>query len=393
MSPPWPTETERTPEPAVPEPATPGTAFPEPEPQRHRPADQVPPRAADESPVPAPPQPVPTEEVVAAQAPPDPAPEPEPQLDPALEPAAVRVEKVIEHRRATLLPRSVLGITALVLAFAVGAAFSGAILYSYYEFKKDTTEKRVEGFIEGFGERFDTALATIEAETNNGRAEIQKELEPLRKTRAEGQTLEALVKKVEPSTFFVTTLDEAGQPSVGSAFAVASDSQQTLLVTSYTTVKAATRQPGPPVRVRKGDAEIKSTLWTWDEGKDLALIVLAKGGVPTLSFAPDQLRPGERIFAISALGGAGGSVTQGFVADVSSSGLQHDAAVGQAFQGGPMVNSEGGVLAVASRSYAPLGFTSDQVYFAPFGRAACERVLRCAGGAPGLGDRSTPARR
>jgi hypothetical protein len=323
--------------------------------------------------------------VVAALAPPEaerrpqPEPEPEPQLDPAPEPAAVRVENVIEHRRATLFPRSVLGITALVLAFAVGAAFSGAILYSYYEFKKDTTEKRVEGFIEGFGERFDTALATIEAETNNGRAEIQKELEPLRKTRAEGQTLETLVKKVEPSTFFVTTLDEAGQPSVGSAFAVASDSQQTLLVTSYTTVKAATRQPGPPVRVRKGDAEIKSTLWTWDEGKDLALIVLAKGGVPTLSFAPDQLRPGERIFAISALGGAGGSVTQGFV--------------GQAFQGGPMVNSEGGVLAVASRSYAPLGFTSDQVYFAPFGRAACERVLKCAGGAPGLGDRSTPARR
>jgi len=279
-----------------------------------------------------------------------------------------------------------------VLAFAVGAAFSGAILYSYYEFKKDTTEKRVAGFIEGFGQRFDTSLAIIDTETNNGRAEIQKELEPLRKTRAEGQTLESVIKKVEPSTFFVNTLDEAGQPSVGSAFAVASDGAQTLLLASYNTVKAATRQPGPVLRVRKGNDEIKSTLWTWDESTDLALIVLAKGGVPTLSFAGDQLRPGERIFAVSALGGAGGSVTQGFVADVSSSGLQHDAAVGQAFQGGPLVNSEGGVVAVASRSYAPLGFTSDQVFFAPFGRAACERILRCGDGPPGTGDRGVPAR-
>lgn len=328
--------------------------------------------------------PWPPEEVPAEESPQAP---PGPKADP------VPVEASIERRRPALLPRSILGITALVLAFAVGAAFSGAILYSYYEFKKDTTEKRVAGFIEGFGGRFDTALATIEAEANNARAEIQKELEPLRKTRAEGQTLESLVKKVEPSTFFVTTLDEAGQPSVGSAFAVASDTQQTLLVTSYTTIKAATRQPGPPVRVRKGDAEIRSTLWTWDEGKDLALILLAKGSVPPLSFGPDKLRPGERVFAISALGAAGGAVTQGFVADVSSAGLQHDAAVGQAFQGGPMVNSEGSVLAVASRSYAPLGFTSDQVYFAPFVRAACERVLSCSGGAPGLGDRDTPTRR
>jgi S1-C subfamily serine protease len=300
----------------------------------------------------------------------------------------------MERRRGRLLPRSVLGITVLVLAFAVGAAFSGAILYSYYEFKKDTTEKRVDSFIEGFDERFQTALATVEAEANNARAEMQAELEPLRKTRAEGQILESLVKKVEPSTFFVNTLDEAGQPSVGSAFAVASDGQQTLLLASYTTIKAATRQPGPGVRVRKGEAEFKATLWTWQEDKDLALIVLGRGNVPVLSFATQQgIRPGERIFAVSGLGGAGGAVTQGFVADVSASGLQHDAAVGQAFQGGPLVNSDGSVLAVASRSYAPVGFVSDHVFFAPFIQVACERVLRCGGGPPGAGERGAPTRR
>ena len=283
-----------------------------------------------------------------------------------------------------------MGLTALVLAFAVGAAFSGAVLYSYYEFKKDRTEKRVASFVQGFDKRFGDALATIEAEAHNARAEIQAELEPLRKTRAGGQTLEALVKKLQPSMFFVSTLDEAGQPSVGSAFAVASDGQQTLLLASYTTVRAATRQPGPALRVRKGNEEVRATLWTWHEDRDLALITVDKGGVATVPFADDQLRPGERVFAVSGLGSAGGGITQGFVADVSSSGIQHDAAVGQAFQGGPLVNSDGAVLAVASRTYAPLGFTSDQVSFAPFVRAACERVLRCGSGAPIAGDRGRP---
>ena len=308
-------------------------------------------------------------------------------------PRPVLFEEPAVPLRARLVPGSVLGLTALVLAFAVGAAFSGAILYSYYEFKKDRTEKRVADYVQGFDQRFKDALATIEAESQNARAEIQKELEPLSKTRAEGQTLESLIKKVEPSTFFVSTLDEAGQPSVGSAFAVASDNQQTLLLASYTTVKAVTRQPGPPLTVRKGAEEIRATLWTWHEDRDLALIVLSRGRVPALPFAGQQVRPGERVFALSALGGAGGSVTQGFVADVSAAGIQHDAAVGQAFQGGPLVNSEGAVLAVASRSYAPLGFSSDQVFFAPFVRAACERVLRCDGDVPAMGDQGVPTRR
>lgn len=283
--------------------------------------------------------------------------------------------------KALMLPKTVLGMAVLILAFAVGSAASGVAFYSYYEFKKDKTEQRVAAFLEGFDKRFQAATKTIEAERQNAKAEIQKELEPLRRIRAEGETLDALVKKVRPSLFFVNTLDEAGQPSVGTAFAVASDSEQTLLVTSHNTIRAATRKPGPAIQVRQGNDDFKVELWTWDEDKDLALLVLAKGSVPRLSLASkDPRKTGERIFVVSGLGGAGGSITQGFVADVSGSGLQHDAAVGQAFQGGPMITSDGEVLAVASRAYAPLGFASDGVFFAPVIRAACEKVLKCPGG-------------
>ena len=269
--------------------------------------------------------------------------------------------------------------TVLILAFAVGSAASGVAFYSYYEFKKDTTEERVAAFVEGFDKRFKTATDTINAERQNALAEIQKELEPLRRIQAEGGTLEALIEKLKDSVFFVSTLDETGQASVGTAFAVASDSEQTLLLASYTTVKAATRQPGPPLKVRQGDAEVKADLWTWHEERDLALLVLHKGSIPRLKLASNDppIKTGERLFAISGLGTAGGAVSQGFVADVSAAGIQHDAAIGAAYQGGPLVNSEGEVVAVASRGYAPLGFTTDGVYFAPVVGTSCEKVLKC----------------
>lgn len=284
--------------------------------------------------------------------------------------------------RHLVVPKTVLGMAVLILAFAVGSAASGVAFYSYYEFKKDTTEERVATFLEGFDNRFKTATGTIQAERQNALAEIQKELEPLRRIQAEGGTLEALIEKVKDSVFFVSTLDEAGQPSVGTAFAVASDSEQTLLVTSYTTVKAATRQPGPALTVRQGDAEIKAELWTWHEERDLALLVLAKGSVPRMKLASNDppIKTGERLFAISGLGSAGGAVSQGFVADVSGAGIQHDAAIGAAYQGGPLVNSEGAVVAVASRGYSPLGFSTDGVYFAPLVNAACEKILKCPSG-------------
>lgn len=281
-----------------------------------------------------------------------------------------------------LVPKTVLGMAVLILAFAVGSAASGVAFYSYYEYKKDTSEERVATYLQGFDKRYKTATATIKAEQENALAAIEKELEPLRRIQAEGGTLEALVDKVKGSVFFVSTLDETGQPSVGTAFAVASDSEQTLLVTSYKTVAAATRAPAPPLKVRQGDQEFKADVWTWQEERDLALLVLAKGSVPRLALASNDppIKTGERVFAISGLGTAGGAVSQGFVADVSAAGIQHDAAVGQAYQGGPLVNSEGQVVAVASRSYAPLGFVTDGVYFAPLVRSICEKILKCPSG-------------
>jgi S1-C subfamily serine protease len=304
--------------------------------------------------------------------------------------------QTVEHWRERLVPRTVLGMSVLILAFAIGSAFSGVVFYSYYEFRKDKSEKLTATFVNGFDERFNTAKKTIDAQAANAKSDIQKELEPLQKLRADSQVLDDLVTKDGPAVWFVKTLDASGQPSVGSAFVVASDSNQSLLLTSYTTVEAATHNPGPSVTVSKGGQDMKAQLYNWQPERDLALLIISKGNQPKLKFASGNppTSTGERIFALSGLGAAGAAITQGFVADVSSAGIQHDAAVGPQFQGGPLVNSDGDVLAIASRSYSPLGFRADTVTFGVPVRDACDRVLRCPSGViSGAGDRSqqTPA--
>jgi S1-C subfamily serine protease len=284
--------------------------------------------------------------------------------------------------RERLVPKTIIGMSMLILATAIGSAFSGTVLYAYYDFRLSKNEERIKSFTDTFDTRFKTAIDTIDAEKRAAKDEVQKELAPIKKIRAEGDTLDALVKKVQPSIYFVSTLDEAGQPSVGSAFVVASDDQQSLMLTSFNTVRAATRSPGPPLQVRKGDEQLKATLWTWQEDKDLALLIVSKGGMAKLPFAPKDtsVKTGDRIFAVSGLGASGGAISQGFVADVSAAGMQHDAAIGPAFQGGPLLNDKGEVLAIASRAYAPLGFGTDAVFFGIPTKAACEKVLKCPDG-------------
>ena len=288
-----------------------------------------------------------------------------------------------------LLPRSILGITALLLALALGAAFSGAVLYAYYEYRLDTNETAIDQYVAGFDERLDTATKIIEKEGDEARSAVQKELEPLREIAASGETIDDLLEKVSQSVWFVSTRGEDGAPSAGSAFVVFADGETSFLLTSFQAVRASTRRPGPGIELVKGDDRLGAELVTWEEGRDLALVSVRRGNLPRLPWSTSDpaADPGERVFAISGLGSRGASVSQGVITDVSNIGLQHDASVGVQFQGGPLVTSDGEVVAVASRIYAPLGFRSDGVWFAPGIRTACERVLRCPddAGATGAG--------
>jgi len=286
--------------------------------------------------------------------------------------------------RDIVMPRTVRGVVALLVAASVGAAFSGTILFSYYQYRLAKTESRVDKFVSGFASTQKQAVDTIHGERDAAKEEIRKELEPLQSLRAQGGVLKDLVDKVKDSIYEVTTQDSLGQPAVGSAFVVTADADQSYLLTSLAVVQAATKRPGPDITLRRpGEAPVKATLWTWQEDRDLALLIVQKGNLPRLPWVASGSNPdlGERVFVVAGIGGAGASITQGFVADVSASGIEHDTAVSGVLVGGPLLNSKGEVLGVASRAYAPLGFTSDRATYAVPVRMACEKVLRCPSGA------------
>jgi S1-C subfamily serine protease len=286
-------------------------------------------------------------------------------------------------RRA--LPNTALGLAGVLFLMSIAAAFSGAVLYAYYESRQEATNNKVEAFFRDYNKSIEDARKTIQAEGDRAKADIRNQLDELQKFAASGSTLTGLLEKAQPSVYFVSTVDQAGGPAVGSAFVVFADSQQSFMLTSFTTVKAATVTPAPDITIRKqGQDDVTATLFTWDEGRDLALLSVPIPNLPALNWISQDAPPkiGDRLFAVSGLGSTGASITQGFVADVSVDGVQHDVAVGAQFQGSPIINSDGEVVAVASRTYAPFNFATEGVYFAPLVRRACDSVLKCPEGNP-----------
>lgn len=280
---------------------------------------------------------------------------------------------------ARVLPDTALGLAVLLFFMAIAAAFSGAALFSYYRFELDDTRNRVAELEGEIADDLEAAEQAIDARTETATAEIDALLQELEQYAASGQTVDELIEGVAPSVYFVSTLDEAGQPSVGTAFVLFSDSERSFLLTSHATVAAATVEPGPGIEVRQGDRALGVALTAWDEARDLALLV-AEGdpNLPAVAVAdPSGIGVGDRVFAISALGNTGASLTQGVVADVAANGLQHDAPVGPQFQGGPLLNADGELVGITSRRYAPLGFLPDAVFFAVPVREACAELVQC----------------
>ena len=194
-----------------------------------------------------------------------------------------------------------------------------------------------------------------------------------------------LATKVAASVRAVSTFDESGQPVQGTAFVVGSSSGQTYLLTSYAVVKASTRAPGPGITLSGNQ---QATLWTWQEDRDLALLVV-NGQIESLPWASVPPKQGEKIWA----GGAGQKLAVGVTLNASDAGIEHNIFVDDVRQGAPLVTQRGEVVGMVSRLYNPSGKGTDSLYIAVPIRIACDRMLRCGGGNTVPGVTPTTARR
>ena len=282
----------------------------------------------------------------------------------------------VRHR---ILPRTVIGIAFTVLAFAVGIAFSGAAFYAYYDNRLAQNEIAVTRFVEGFDQQYADAAGSLDDLRVESIEDIRAELAPLGEYVSDANGVARLPATAGPSVWLLETMDEAGRFVVGASFAAAPHRGGTAFVTSFALVSASTVSPGPSIELVKGDQRLRAELWAWDIEHDLA-VVLVDNVVPALPMATDEQQVsavGGRVFALSGVGGRGAAASPGVLLDSSNLGLQHTAAVGSFFRGGPLLTGEGTVVGVASLSYQPYGVDQGQVLAAPAISALCSRVLSC----------------
>ena len=197
-------------------------------------------------------------------------------------------------------------------------------------------------------------------------------------TKAEILTPDGIAKRTAPSVWSVSSLDESGRPVEGAGFIAGSFGGQTYLLTSFSVVRAATRIPGPEIVVRNGGSDLKATLWTWQEDRDLALLVTSRS-VASLTWATDDPAPkaGDKVYLVAA----GGGPVAGVLSGVSPTSIQHNIHVDERRQGAPLINERGQVLGMASLGLTPPGVVPPvDTFFAVPIASACDRVLNCGGG-------------
>ncbi len=283
-------------------------------------------------------------------------------------------------RRHRILPRTAIGISFMLLSMALGIAFAGAGFYAYYDNRLAANEQEIARFVEGFDEQFIDASDSINQLRGDSLDQIREELQPLGEFVSEQNGVVNLPGQIGESVYQLRTTNERGASVAGTAAAVAKHEGGTALVTSYALVKSSTIAPAPGIELVKGDERIPATLWSWDAERDLALIVVDVE-IPKLTFATEADLTsvvGAKVFAMSGTGGQGATASPGTVLDRSDVGLQHTAAIGSLFNGGPLVDSTGKIVGVASVTYAPLGFTGGDVRFASDLSGVCASLLNCA---------------
>jgi S1-C subfamily serine protease len=258
-------------------------------------------------------------------------------------------------------PPSALGIVVISIVVSMAVGFTGALIYT----SSDNAQ-----------------IAAVDpADQTRTLPTAPPSTDPAATTTTKPEILtpDGISKRTGPSVFSVSSLDENGSPVEGSGFVAGSFGGQTFVLTSFTVVRAATRVPGPEIVVRSGNSDIKATLWSWQEERDLALLVTSRQ-IASLTWADDDppVKAGDKIYLVA--GGAGGPVA-GVISAVSPTTITHNIFVDARRQGAPILNERGQVLGIATLALTPPGVVPPpDTFFAVPIAGACERVLNCGGG-------------
>lgn len=183
----------------------------------------------------------------------------------------------------------------------------------------------------------------------------------------------AIAAEVEPSVFTIATENE-----LGSGWVVHSGASGSDLLTNFHVVEAAWNSGIATVDVRQADRTIPGTVVRIDRNDDLAIVHVARG-LPVLKVLVNRPPLGAIVMAVGSPLGLGGTVSVGVVSGFRSLGgsdyVQFSAPISPGNSGGPVVDDNGSVIAIATAKLVGNGV--EALGLAIPVQAACIRLVAC----------------
>ena len=204
-------------------------------------------------------------------------------------------------------------------------------------------------------------------------ARMQNEINVLTERDSEQADWSQLAGRTEPSVFTIST--EAG---LGSGWVVRSDASGSDLVTNFHVVAEAVATGQQTVDVVQADRTLKGTVVRTDRTDDLAVVHVRERLAP-LKPATARPRLGTTVMVLGSPLGLGGSISIGLVSGFrsidGSDYVQFSAPISPGNSGGPVVDSQGHVIGIASGKY--VGDGVEALGFAIPVSVACAQLNVC----------------
>lgn len=174
----------------------------------------------------------------------------------------------------------------------------------------------------------------------------QQRITTLERNAASQPDWPAIAAAIEPSVVTIET-----DMALGSAWVAHSDASGSDLVTNFHVIADAWDAGHANVTVRRGDATMPGMIVRVDKGDDLAVVHVHERLV-SLAEAGQRPKVGATVMAVGSPLGLSGTVTIGIVSGFrsleGSDYVQFSAPISPGNSGGPVVDAQGRVVAIAS---------------------------------------------
>lgn len=272
-----------------------------------------------------------------------------------------------------ILPKTVAGLAVWILLLAVGMAASGVAFFAFYQYRTAALEQKIDDFAEQFDKEAKRRTTEFNQLVQESKAEIET---ASRGVSRQTNEVASLLSKAAPSIAYVLGKDAAGGPATASGFVVTSTPAESWIITNWRAVAGAAAAK-TPVRVRVGPGEQDGQVWSWDDRRDLALVIVKVPNLPVLEWAQGDPEVGSRIWAVgSSPGKLKAAAASGYLLDTAPDGVLVDADFPVSSLGGPVLNRDAKVIGVLTANYAPEGYPASEGWAVPI-RLSCQKIIKC----------------